>query len=223
MIVGHKITLVLPCYNEEEGVAAMLPKVPKEIDEVVVVDNNCTDRTAEIAQSHGCVVVKEPVPGYGAAHKRGYRTATGDVVSIMDADDTYPLNELVVNIKLLIDKNYDFVSCSRFPLKDPVAMNITNQLGNFVLNMTTLVLFGRRIMDTQSGMMIFRRSIFDRFFPKSNGMPLCQEMKLLALKHHCRFFESHITYSERVGETKLNKWKDGFENLAYLFKLRFSR
>ena len=72
-----KLSLVIPCYNEEDGVRQVIGRSPREIDEIVVVDNNCTDRTAEVARGLGAVVVAEPRPGYGAAYKAGLRAATG--------------------------------------------------------------------------------------------------------------------------------------------------
>src|ERR1043166_8378340 len=85
-----KMSLVIPCYNEEEGVREVIGRCPREIDEIVVVDNNSTDRTAEVARSLGAVVVSDRKPGYGAAYKAGLRAATGDVVVTLEGDGTYP-------------------------------------------------------------------------------------------------------------------------------------
>ena len=65
------ISVVIPCYNEEEGVRRVIESLPKSVDEVVVVDNNCTDRTAEVAASLGAKVVVQPRRGYGAAYQAG--------------------------------------------------------------------------------------------------------------------------------------------------------
>ncbi|MBI5169003.1 MAG: glycosyltransferase, partial [Candidatus Eisenbacteria bacterium] len=64
-----KLSVVIPCYNEEDGVREVISRMPASVDEIVVVDNNCTDRTAEVATSLGARVVAEKVPGYGAAYK----------------------------------------------------------------------------------------------------------------------------------------------------------
>src|SRR5207244_1104799 len=68
MYRDQRITVVIPCYNEEDGVRQVIGRLPREVDEVVVVDNNCTDGTAEVARSLGAVVVPERTPGYGAAY-----------------------------------------------------------------------------------------------------------------------------------------------------------
>src|SRR4029079_2721541 len=80
------ISVVIPCYNEEDGVRQVLSRMPKEVDEFVVVDNNCTDRTAEVARGMGARVVAEKTPGYGAAYKAGLKAATKDVVVTLDGD-----------------------------------------------------------------------------------------------------------------------------------------
>ena len=97
-----KISVVIPCYNEEEGVQLVIRSLPECVDEVVVVDNNSTDRTAEVATSLGARVVKETRKGYGAAYKAGLPAVTGDITITMDGDGTYPseqIGELVPKVK----------------------------------------------------------------------------------------------------------------------------
>ena len=74
---GLKISVVIPCYNEEDGIRSVIESMPSYVDEIVVVDNNSTDRTGEIARSLGAVVVFQPVKGYGAAYQAGLPAATG--------------------------------------------------------------------------------------------------------------------------------------------------
>lgn len=215
------ISVVIPCYNEEEGVRQVLSRMPKEVDERVVVDNNCTDRTAEVAASMGARVVRETKPGYGAAYKAGLASATSDIVATLDGDGTYPPEEIPRLVDLLVDRGWDFLSACRFPLADRRAMGLTNQLGNWVLTTTSMVLFFKPIRDSQSGMWVFRRSILDRLRVTSDGMPFSQEIKLEAILRGFRFGETHIHYGARIGEVKLQKWRDGWLNLSFLFKKRF--
>ena len=152
------ISVVIPCYNEEHGVREVLGRMPKAVDEFVVVDNNCTDRTAEVARSMGAVVVAEKTPGYGAAYKAGLRAATRDIVVTLDGDGTYPPEEIPRLVDELVDRGWDFLSASRFPLVNPRAMHLTNRLGNGVLTVAAALLFFKPIRDSQSGMWVFRRS-----------------------------------------------------------------
>jgi glycosyltransferase involved in cell wall biosynthesis len=216
-----KISVVIPCYNEEGGIAEVIGRMPKAVDEIVVVDNNCTDRTAEVARGLGARVVAEKTPGYGAAYKAGLAAATGDIVVTLDGDGTYPPEDIPRLVDTLEEKRWDFLSASRFPLADPKAMQFTNRLGNWVLTIAAAVLFFKPIRDSQSGMWVFRRGVLGRLRLTSDGMAFSEEIKLEALMRGCRFGEGHIPYGERIGEVKLQKWRDGWENLAFLVRKRF--
>lgn len=221
MIQNLKVSLVIPCYNEEDGVREVIGRTPKDVDEIVVVDNNCTDRTAEVARSLGAVVVSERTPGYGAAYKAGLKAATGDVIVTLDGDGTYPPESIPALVGKLVERKLDFLSASRFPLADPKAMGITNRIGNWVLTATAMVLFFTPIRDSQSGMWVFKRSTLERMRITSDGMPFSQEIKLEAILRGYRFGEEHIAYGARIGEVKLQKWRDGWLNLTFLFRKRF--
>jgi glycosyltransferase involved in cell wall biosynthesis len=219
---GLKISVVIPCYNEEEGVRFVIDGLPGCIDEVVVVDNNSTDRTAEVARSLGANVVFEQRKGYGAAYKAGLPAATGDVIITLDGDGTYPSEQISELVDYLEDQNLDFISASRFPLKNPEAMNFTNKIGNNVLTIAMLVLYGTPIKDSQSGMWIFRTRVLPKLNLTSDGMPLSEEIKIEAIRaKDVAFAEYHVNYHPRVGEVKLDKWRDGFRNLVFLVKKRF--
>ena len=218
---GLTIGVVIPCYNEESGVREVIVRMPADVDEVVVVDNNSTDGTAAVASSLGARVVPERTPGYGAAYKAGLRAVRSDLVVTMDGDGTYPPEEIPRLADLLVARGLDFLSTSRFPLADPRAMGPTNRLGNGVLTLVCGVLFGRRLRDSQSGMWVFRRAALERLRLTSDGMAFSQEIKLEALSRGLRFAEEHIPYGVRSGQVKLQRWRDGWGNLVFLFRKRF--
>jgi glycosyltransferase involved in cell wall biosynthesis len=220
---GLRITLVIPCYNEQEGIRQVLARVPPEVDERIVVDNASTDRTAEVAAQKGARVVRQPKKGYGAAYKAGFAAAGGDVVVTLDGDGTYPPEEIPRLVSALLDRGWDFLSACRFPLSDPRAMPWSNRIGNQVLTVATGVLFGLPIRDSQSGMWVFRRPLLARLRLTSDGMAFSEEIKLEALRLGAAFGEEHIPYGHREGEVKLQKWRDGWSNLAFLVRKRFGR
>jgi dolichol-phosphate hexosyltransferase len=221
MYKGLSVSVVIPCFNEEHGIAAVLKGMPDYVDQVVVIDNNSTDETGRIALELGAEVVFETKKGYGNAYKAGLPRATGDIVATADGDGTYPTHSIGPIIDHLLAGNLDFVSASRFPLRNPNAMRFRNVLGNKILTWTTRMLWLRWIADSQSGMWVFRREVLQRVSPRSGGMPFSEEIKLLVIdSRRLRFGEYHIDYHERIGETKLFAWKDGVENLLYLFRLR---
>jgi hypothetical protein len=219
---GLTISVVIPCYNEEDGIRHVYGGMPAYVDEVVVVDNNSTDRTAEVARSLGAKVVFQPRKGYGAAYQAGLPAATCDIIATLDGDGTYPADEISLLVDALEDRKLDFISGARFPLRNPAAMNFTNKVGNFVLTVATGLLWFRPLRDSQSGMWVFRRSILPRLKLTSDGMPLSEEIKIEAIeKLGPRFAEIGIDYRPRIGEVKLQKWRDGWLNLSFLFAKRF--
>lgn len=223
MFQEFSISMVIPAYNEEEGIQEVIKRLPDCIDEIVVANNNSTDRTGEVAENLGAKVVLETRQGYGAAYKAGMAAASKDVIITMDADCTYPPEEIPGLMEYLIAEKLDFISAARFPLKDPEAMNFSNKVGNWVLTATTWLLFGQKMADSQSGMWVFKRAVLTKLNVTSDGMPFSQEIKIEAVKNRdVRFAEYHINYEPRVGEVKLRKWRDGWENLCFLFKKRFS-
>jgi glycosyltransferase involved in cell wall biosynthesis len=219
---GLKISVVIPCYNEEDGIQSVIESMPPCVDEVVVVDNNSTDRTGEIARTLGAKVVFQPRKGYGAAYQAGLPAATGDVIATLDGDGTYPADEISMLVDALEDRRLDFISGSRFPLRNPGAMNFSNKVGNMVLTIATAMLWFKPLKDSQSGMWVFRRSILPQLRLTSDGMPLSEEIKIEAIeKLGRRFAEVGIDYRPRIGEVKLQKWRDGWRNLSFLFAKRF--
>lgn len=222
MYRNKKISVVIPCYNEQEGIARVIPSLPLFVDEVIIVDNNSTDRTAEVAKNLGAKVVFEHRKGYGSAYKAGLAAVTGDITVTMDGDGTYPTDQIQECIDYLLDRDIDFLSASRFPLEDSKSMNFSNRFGNFVLTAATLILFMRAIRDSQSGMWIFRSWIAKEIPLKSDGMAFSEEIKIKSMrKPGVKFAEYHIRYRPRIGEVKLRKWRDGMKNLLYLLRLRF--
>ena len=219
---GMTISVVIPCYNEEEGVKQVIETLPSGVDEVGVVDNNSTDRTSEVAKSLGAKVVFEKRKGYGAAYKAGLPAVSKDITITMDGDCTYPSEQIPELVDFLIDRDLDFISAARFPLKNPKAMNFSNKMGNMILTIAMLILYGKNIKDSQSGMWIYKSNIYSKLNVTSDGMPFSEEIKIEAIRaKDVRFSEYHVNYHPRVGEVKLDKWRDGFRNLLFLLKKRF--
>src|SRR5256884_254683 len=217
MYKGQKITIIIPCLNEEQGIEKVLRAMPEFVDETIVVDNNSTDHTAHIAESLGATVIREDVRGYGRSYKRGFAHATGDLIITLDGDHSYPVDALSYLLEAFLHLDVDFLNASRFPVRDSRAMSFKHKVGNLMLSLAMSVLFFRWVRDSQSGMWVFRRSIIKHMQLKSDGMAFSEEIKIEALKsRHVRFREISIQYSSRLGETKLNLWRDGFHNLWFL-------
>ncbi len=222
MYKNLSITVIIPCLNEEQGVEQVMQRMPKFVDQVIVVDNGSTDRTADVAKSYGAQVIHEEVRGYGRAYKSGFQKATGDVIVTLDGDHSYPVDALSYLLEAFLHLEVDFLNASRFPVRDRNAMSFKHKFGNWVLSLAMSLLYFRWVRDSQSGMWVFRRNILERINLTSDGMAFSEEIKIEALKAGVRFQELSIQYSSRLGEIKLNPWRDGFYNLWFLVKKRFS-
>src|SRR5579871_627135 len=224
MYKGLTITVIIPCLNEEQGIAQVLRSMPEFVDEVIVVDNNSTDRTSDVAAALGAQVIREEVRGYGRSYKRGFARASGDVIVTLDGDHSYPVDALSYLLEAFLHLDVDFLNASRFPVRDREAMSFKHHVGNLVLSLAMSLLFFRWVRDSQSGMWVFRRSILKEMKLESEGMAFSEEIKIEALRNaNVRFGEISILYSSRSGETKLNPWRDGVQNLSFLLKKRFFR
>ncbi len=220
---GQAITVIIPCLNEEEGVEQVLQRIPQFVDQVIVVDNGSTDRTAAVAERYGAFVIRENVRGYGRAYKRGFSHATGDIIVTLDGDHSYPPDAISYLLEAFRHLEVDFLNGSRFPVRDRHAMSFKHKIGNLILSLAMSILYFRWVRDSQSGMWVFKRKILEKMTLESDGMAFSEEIKIEALKHSgIRFEEISILYSSRLGEIKLNPWRDGFHNLWFLVRKRFS-
>jgi len=219
---SQRITVIIPCLNEEQGIESVLRRMPDFVDQVIVVDNGSTDRTSEVAHSFGAEVIREPVRGYGRSYKRGFTCATGDLIVTLDGDHSYPPDAISYLLEAFLHLEVDFLNASRFPVRDSRAMSFKHKFGNWMLSLAMSILYFRWVRDSQSGMWVFRRSILKNMRLESDGMAFSEEIKIEALKNsRVRFAEISIMYTSRLGEIKLNPWRDGFYNLFFLVKKRF--
>jgi dolichol-phosphate hexosyltransferase len=223
MYKGQKITVISPCLNEEQGIEQVLRAMPDFVDQTIVVDNGSTDRTSDVARALGAFVIHEDVRGYGRSYKTGFSAATGDLIVTLDGDHSYPPDAISYLLEAFLHLDVDFLNASRFPVRDRKAMSLKHKIGNLILSLAMSVLYLRWVRDSQSGMWVFRRSILEGMKLTSDGMAFSEEIKIEALKsNRVRFAEISIQYTSRMGEIKLNPWRDGFYNLWFLLKKRFS-
>jgi len=222
MYKDHRITVIIPCLNEEQGIEQVLRRMPAYVDEVIVVDNGSTDRTATVARSLGATVIREDVRGYGRSYKKGFSSASGDLIVTLDGDHSYPVDGISYLLEAFLHLQIDFLNASRFPVRDRQAMSFKHRVGNLILSLAMSLLYFRWVRDSQSGMWVLRRSVLPLMNLESDGMAFSEEIKIEALKNpHIRFGEISILYTSRLGEIKLNPWRDGMHNLWFLVRKRF--
>jgi glycosyltransferase involved in cell wall biosynthesis len=215
--------------NEEASIGEVMDTINDSMKdfeggyEVLVVDTNSKDRTREIARSKGAKIIDEPRRGYGRAYKTGFEKAEGEIIATLDADCTYPAEDIPGLVKTLDSENLDFITCDRLSKLEKGVMSAKHRLGNWILKFTTNILFSMHIKDSQSGMWVFKKSIMEKIHLTSDGMPLSEEIKIEAWKKGFRAKEIPVIYRMRKGEAKLQSWNDGWRNLKFLFKKRFRK
>ncbi len=219
-----KITIVIPALNEEKGIGSVLKEIPIQAiqdlgydTEVLVIDNGSHDQTPYIAREYGATVIIQPIRGYGNAYKAGFANATGDIIATGDADLTYPFEILPEIIFKIEHEGYEFINTDRLTNLRPEVMSFSHKIGNYFLTGIMRLLFGWPFKDSQSGMWIFKKRIWDHLDVRSSGMPFSQELKIEAFVRGFRCGEIAIHYRTRAGKEKLNTVRDGIRNIAQLF------
>lgn len=225
-----KISVVIPALNEEAGIEAVIKQIPTAQlseagfeSEIIVVDNGSVDKTAEIARSAGANVILEKARGYGNAYKAGLGSATGDIVITGDADMTYPFDKTLELVRYLLDNDIEFLNTNRLSELNPGLTARLHAAGTYVLTIMMRLFFRCPFRDSQSGMWIFRRYIWERINVRSTGMPFSQEIKIEAFMGGFRCAEIPIEYRDRVGESKLDTWNDGIGAIKQLLGKRFEK
>ncbi len=229
MIKGKKISIVIPCKNEEKVIGLTIESIPSYVDEVIVVDNGSSDNTFDAASKFHVKVLREGRKlngiGYGFAILKGLNQAIGDIIVVMDGDNTYPSSEIENIVSKMENENLDFVSCNRLPLKNKFAISKTRQLGIKILNLEVRVLYGRKVNDILTGMWCVRKDAVRKLNLKMGDWNLSPEVKISALSTKgIRFSEYHIDHFVREKEpSKQMIWKTGFNHLFYIFGRRLTK
>ena len=199
----------MPAYNEEENISHAVQDFLNTglVDEVVVADNNSTDRTAEFARKAGARVVTEISQGYGYACRAALRNASGDFIVLVEPDGTFLASDLM---KFLVySGEFDFILGTR-TTKDLIwegsNMGDFLRVGNWFLGKMIEVLHnGPHLSDVGCTYRLIKRdsleSIQDRF--TVGGSHFSPEMMILALKSRIRTLEIPVNYRPRKGESKI--------------------
>lgn len=228
MIRNKYISLILPCKNEGRALQEVLHKIPSTVDEIIVVDNNSSDKTIKTARAFGAKVIKETRNedgiGYGYALARGIRESKGDIIVCMDGDDSYPILDIPKLVDSLEKEKIDFISCNRVPFKNKKDMSLIRTTGVKGLNLFFWALFGYKIKDCLSGMWVFRRTVANNITLCEGGWNFSLEIKLNTIKNRrFKFAEKPIFYHDRVFDSsKQNLFKTGLQHLFFLFRSRFN-
>ena len=223
-----QIALIIPAFNEEKSIGQVLSEVPELVYETVVVDNNSTDRTAEVARAAGATVLHEPQKGYGHACLKGInylsqKSKTPDVVVFMDGDySDYP-EELPRVVAPILEDGMDLViGARRKELREPGSMTPQQIFGNWLATTLMKILFRARFTDLGP----FRAITYEALMgmemeDKTYGWTV--EMQLKALRQKLAYTEVPVRYKKRIGVSKVSGTVKGsifagIKILGWIFK-----
>ena len=215
------VSVILPCKNEEKTIGRCIQAAKASLSgswftyEILVVDNNSTDRSAEEARKNGAKVITETIPGYGSALKKGFALAKGDYLLMGDSDLTYPFamsHEFIQKHQ----EGYMLVMGRRKPEKGAMPF-LHRYLGNPFLSFLTRLLFKTKVRDVHCGMRSIRNDAYHKLAMKENGMEFAPEMIIKAALKGYTTFQLDIPYKKRSGsESKLKTFHNGYKHLLYL-------
>ena len=218
-----RTSLVIPAYNEEEGLPLVVREYLDVVDEVIMVDDGSSDGTFQAAQALVGGKVKllrhEVNQGKVAALRTGVLQASGDIIIFTDADNTYPAR-YVPQLVQEIGKGADLVLGARIQARENIPA--FNRLGNNIFSFLATYISCIRIKDSQTGMRAFRREMFDKLDVKAKGLEFETKMTVRAAKLGYKIVEIPIEYRERVGKSKLNPLKDGARMLTALLSVAYT-
>lgn len=215
-------TVIVPAYNEEQGLAVVLDKLFQVVDdtyEVIVVDDGSTDRTAEVARCFPCRLIQHEVnKGKGQALRTGIRHAWGEVILWLDADDTYPVAPIPEMAAALRD-SYDLVYASRRGSRTRIPA--FNRIGNALFRWSIRGLYGFEPYDPCTGLCGVRKEHLERMQLQAREFAIEPEIAMKAGRMKLRMLDIPIEYGPRIGQAKLNGIRTGFEDtlaiLGHLF------
>ena len=225
-----KLSIIIPVYNEKNTIIKLLDLVNKaelgEIEkEIIIIDDKSTDGTTEILKSlqeRYKIFFHEKNQGKGSAVKKGFNSATGDMLIIQDADLEYNPEEYLEILKPIIEKRADVVYGSRLISNKPHrVVYFWHYLGNKVLTTFSNMLTNLTFTDMETCYKAFNRRAIDYLKTRltANRFGIEPELTALIAKGNFNIYEVGISYFGRTyKEGKKVGWKDGFAAIYYIIK-----
>jgi len=193
-----KVIIGIPAFNEEKNIAAIIVRLKKKYDHVIVCDDGSSDMTQDIASSLGALVVKHPTNlGYGAAIKTIFNEARkidGDVLVTFDADGQHKISEIDSVLEPISENKADIVIGSRF-LGNTKDLPKYRKIGIKTITSLTNTLTGSNITDAQSGFRAYSKKVLNEISPTESGMGISTEILIKSSKKQMRISEVPITIS----------------------------
>lgn len=206
-------TIIVPAYNEEQGLAVVLEDLQRLLPdsfEVIVVDDGSQDNTALVARNHSCQLISHQTNlGKGAALRTGLAAARGERIIFIDADGTYPPNA-IFKIADALD-SCDIAIGSRSIGRQNIPA--FNRFGNFLFRSILRYLYGFRAQDPLTGLYGLHKIHLEKMRLISTGFGIESEIAIKAARMRLKISDIPIEYRSRIGQTKLHPLRDGYRIL----------
>lgn len=201
------VSVILPAYNEQTAVGAQIEAIRRVLcahgmtHEIIVVDDGSEDLTDKEAIQAGARVIRHPENrGYGAAIKTGILAAAYETIVIIDADGTYPADQIPNLVTKL--ETADMVVGAR--IGEHVHIPWVRRPAKWLLGRLAMRIAGQPIPDLNSGLRVFRRECVKQYFPiLSNKFSFTTTVTLALLANAYRVIYHPIDYYQRVGQSKI--------------------
>lgn len=243
MLKNASLAVIVPCYNEEKCIADFNKEIKQYFANLaaeqlpinvkfIIVNNNSNDGSARLlaemqSQSPDNIeIIQCHVQGYGAALKQGFKRAVQldsfGYLAFLDLDNTYPLESLNEMLKQVVGRNLDIIYGARIHHTSDISR--VRKFGNLVYVYMLKFLVGSTISDACSGMRLFRIEKTPSLLELSaNDLSFSIEFTLEVIQKKWKWAEYKIDYRDRLGESKLSLFKDGFLFLWMILKKSFFR
>lgn len=225
MPASPTVSVIVPAMNEAANLPHVLPFIPDDVLEVILVDGHSTDDTVAVAQRllPSIRIVPQHGRGKGAALRTGFAAARGDIIVMLDADGSTDPREIPAYIRALTDQQADFAKGSRFLDGGGTAdMPLHRRLGNGAFVVLVRLLFGGRYTDLCYGYNAFWSWVVPLLQLDGDGFEIETMMNVRALKAGLSVAEVPSFESRRVyGKGRLRTIPDGMRVLRTIFRERF--
>lgn len=212
---------LVPCFNEELTIGKVISDFKSIVPEakIYIYDNNSTDKTAEIAESSGAIVIKEKRQGKGYVVQSMFNKVDADIYIMVDGDDTYDLSQVNKMISMVIDDEADMVVGTRLETFTEKSFRPFHTFGNKLVKSLINKLFRTNLKDIMSGFRVMSRAFVKNINIMASGFEVETEMTIKALKYGFMIKELDIKYKERPAGSfsKLNTLKDGSRVIKTIF------
>jgi glycosyltransferase involved in cell wall biosynthesis len=227
------IKVIIPAHNEEASIGHVIKAIPNIVSEVIVISNNSTDNTINVAKNAGATVLTENNKGYGYACLKGMdfvskQATKPDIIVFLDGDfSDYP-EELTKLIAPIINKNIDFVIGARVSeFREQGSMTKTQIFGNWLATSLMSLFFNSKFTDLGPFRAIkYHKLLVLKMEDKTYGWTV--EMQLKALKNNYSYLEIPVKYRNRIGVSKVSGTIKGaifagVKILYWIFKYSFKK